>query len=261
MQTEIERASKTIKFRCLFFSSIFSVVLGLGVYLVNVNALLATANGSDLFLGVPSGALIGAIIGLLAGYLSSDSGERITAKLTNFDLTAGIDVVAAQNAGIIRVVGVGQSITTVQPTFENLTNVEIGLILPIGVYFQSTGDHQNMVAREQRVFSVGRHESHTLYVAASCINANRPIPTENESFSGIEMVAPSVKSFLDNATELEEMAIQCGVWALTDNLTGDEISSRLFVEGPRGNRIPAINDHNIQIAKRVLQDLQLSNSL
>jgi len=83
-----------------------------------------------------------------------------------------------------------------------------------------------MVSRKTYIFVVEPNAMRKIAVAAACINAGLPILKENDRFSGVRIVPRDLARFLEAAEEAQPMVVQCGVWALTDNMSGFDVTTR-----------------------------------
>jgi len=98
-------------------------------------------------------------------------------------------------------------------------------------------------------------------VLATCINAFAPIPSENDYFRGVSRVPAEVRNFLSHAEQLSSMAVQAGVWTLTDACTRATVRSRLVSKDHSGNKSYAISYEDIDTAEELLDHLEISHHL
>jgi hypothetical protein len=179
---------------------------------------------------------------------------------------AYIDVVYLHKLGLLYAKGSGQTITEISAKIINRVNQPLHVLIPHGTYFVSVGNYQNMATRKKYKLSLKPLATHEITVPASCINANLPIPGENDHFSGVARVSKNAARFLEATDNEDAMVIQAGVWAITDNYTREQIKSHLrlrrtYLDSFRSEEIPAVSDEQIDKAKIILNRLGISNYL
>jgi hypothetical protein len=118
-----------------------------------------------------------------------------------------------------------------------------------------------MVTRRVYEFDLHPMDERHISVPASCINANLPVPSDRDSFSGVARVSSSVAKFLEAAEGEDAMTIQAGVWALTDGYSRNQVKTHLVAQDQYGNRRPAVSDRNIDRAKAILDGVGVRNRL
>ena len=190
--------------------------------------------------------------------------ERIAAlnqKAQQLSLTQEYDLIDLYKMGFLKTFAIGQSITHVKAELVNLTNRDIRIKINPGTYFVSGGEHQNMVVRNQRKINLPANTTDDILVAASCINADRPIPTQQDRFQGLARVPDSLQRFLDHASHLDPMVVQAGVWAITDQYTERDIRNHLVNQDQFGISGSAISRGQIEEARRLLNDLNINHNL
>jgi hypothetical protein len=174
---------------------------------------------------------------------------------------SGIDLVFLCKRRFVRATATGQSITSISAKLENLLPKKLHVVIPVGTYFLSSGNHQNMVARKEQVTTLLPLSSQQVFIDASCINASRPIPGDTDVFSGVERISGDLARFLLAAGDAGPMVVQAGVWALTDGYTGYSVKTRLVARDQNGNTRPAVTDSEIVEARRILKSLGIRNNL
>lgn len=136
--------------------------------------------------------------------------------------------------------GTGQTITDIKAEIQNSTDKRLKVVIAPGTYFVSTGSHQNMVTRSDHRFTLPPQDTKRINVPASCINAELPIPSEEDMFHGVAKVSDQLVRFLENARGEDAMVVQAGVWALTDGYSGYQIQNKLVAQTPSGHRHSAV---------------------
>ncbi len=171
------------------------------------------------------------------------------------------DVVLLYRKGLISAKGTGQSITDIRAAITSRVTLPLKVRIPHGTYFVSSGNHQNMVTRQVYEFSLAPQDTRSISVPATCINANLPVPSDNDRFSGVAHVSTSVSKFLEAAEGEDAMTIQAGVWALTDGYSGDQVRTHLVARDQYGRTRQAISDQQIDRARGILDRSGLSHRL
>lgn len=155
----------------------------------------------------------------------------------------------------------GQTITQINAEVHNLTDKRLRVIIRPGTYFVSSGDHQNMVIRTEHRFLLYQQETERLHLPASCIDAELPIPGEDDGFSGVAKVSEDLTRFLERSSGEDAMVIQAGVWAITDGYSQDQIQDKLVARSSRGDTRPAVSGDQVARARRILNELRIRNYL
>jgi hypothetical protein len=57
------------------------------------------------------------------------------------------------------------------------------------------------------------------------------------------------------------MAVQGGIWALTDRYSGTDAQNHLIVQDQYGNRRQAVTNEDLEEARRILQELGIRSRL
>jgi hypothetical protein len=202
---------------------------------------------------------------------------------------AHTDIVVLYKKRLITVEGKGNSISKISAFIESRVTVPLKIYIPLGTYFVKSGDYQNMVTRTEYEFELDPRWGKHISIDASCINANRPIPTSSDKFRGVARVPEKLSRFLVEAAAEDDMTIQAGVWAITDRYTRRDLESRLrrrkrmdlrehmeaqsranmtaSILGRSAHQMPvdddgpAISDRQIDRAKALLDKLGIKNRL
>ncbi|VAX09271.1 hypothetical protein MNBD_GAMMA26-360 [hydrothermal vent metagenome] len=182
-------------------------------------------------------------------------------RLFNINEDEVYDVYYLSKLGLVEGFGTGQSITTIFGVVNNLSTKKLQVRMMPGTYFKSTGEHQNMASTVEYSFVLNPLNGQHIEVKATCINASRPIPSATDSFEGLGVTSKKVRRFLQKAHGEDSMTIQAGVWACTDNFSGDQIKKHLISSDTQGNRFSAVSDGNIQRARSILDELNISTNL
>ena len=118
-----------------------------------------------------------------------------------------------------------------------------------------------MVTRKEFLFKIDPNGTRFINVPASCINAGLDIPSKKDSFRGVKKVPGHIRKFLRETDGCSAMMVQAGVWALTDDLSGEEIKRRLTNRDSSGRRYNSINDYDIADARQVLARMGIQSRL
>ena len=161
----------------------------------------------------------------------------------------------------VTVEGTGQDITKVKIRIVNNTNKALKVSVPPGLYFVSTGNHQNMVTRKEYTFIIAAKSANEISIDAACINAVRPIPNKNDKFKGVARVSSDLARFLEASQGTGAMIVQAGVWALTDGYTAREIQTHLVSRDQYGNTTAAVSMDDIVKAREILNSLGIKHRL
>lgn len=187
--------------------------------------------------------------------------EKLTAKAAGLDPNQTHDLLILHDRGFVRARATGQSITQIYGEVENLIDKSLRVVIKPGTYFVARGNHQNMVTREEYTVTLSPCSTKSVSIDASCINAGLPIPQKQARFYGVRRVSDKVARFLEASSGADAMTVQTGVWALTDNYTGEQVKRHLQVRDRYGNTRQAVSDENVREARRILRDLGISNRL
>jgi len=193
--------------------------------------------------------------------LSKDQIDALNKKAQQLSPVQEYDLIDLYKMGFVKAFALGQSITHVKAELINISDRDIRIKINPGTYFVSGGNHQNMVVRNHRKITLPANTTDNILVAASCINADRPIPTQQDKFHGLDRVPDKLQRFLDHASHLDPMVVQAGVWAITDRYSENDIRSHLVNQDQFGTRGSAISRGQIEEARRVLNDLNIPHRL
>lgn len=186
---------------------------------------------------------------------------RLTARAATLDDSQEYDLVEMSEEGFVRVIATGSSITEVYAQAESRVRKKLRLVVRPGTCFISSGSHQNMVARQEHHFELYGCSTHRFTVAAACINADRPIPGEADRFRRVKQLSGNVARFLEAAKSVHPMAVQAGVWAITDGYSKADVQSRLIARSSLGATGPAVSDAQVAEAARILDALGVRHRL
>jgi len=186
--------------------------------------------------------------------------KRAAKWRASFSETQQYDLLDLVKYGFVTARATGQTITGITAELNNRTDRRIyGLISP-GTYFIASGAHQNMVIYGTNRFVLYRNETKRIVLPAACINATRPVPRDKDSFTSVAKANRALALFLERAGGQDPMVIQAGVWAITDDYSAAQIQ-RTLVTTVQGHKQPAISLAQIAAAKRILNELHISNRL
>jgi hypothetical protein len=187
--------------------------------------------------------------------------KRFIAESSEVSAEQEHDLFALDSKGIVRAWGTGQTITSIYAEVENLTKKKLRVTIRPGTYFVATGEHQNMVVRREYKFDLGPSSTRSVAVDAACINAARAVPGKNHGFSGVRRVSDDLARFLEASRNASPMAVQAGVWSLTDGYTGAQVQAYLWSTDQHGNRRQAVSGADISEARRILNSLRIQHNL
>jgi len=187
--------------------------------------------------------------------------ERLTALAADLDENETHDLLFLHERGFVRARGSGQSITRIYGEIENLIDRKLHVIIRPGTYFVASGNCQNMVTRREYAFTLYPTSVQNVAIDAACINADLPIPSKDNRFRGVRRVSDDLARFLEASMDADPMTVQAGIWALTDNYSGEDVKNHLYVQDRDGNRRQAVNDRNVAEARQILAQLGIRSRL
>jgi hypothetical protein len=187
--------------------------------------------------------------------------EKLTAKAAELNEDEEYDLFFLHKKGFVRAKATGQSITDIYADVENLIRKKIRVIIKPGTYFVASGNHQNMVTKREYSFTLYPLDTENIGVGAACINADLPIPEKTDRFYGVRKVSSDLARFLEASKHEDSMTVQAGVWALTDNYSGNDVKEHLVSRDQHGNTHQAVSDYNIEEARRILNELKIRHNL
>jgi len=187
--------------------------------------------------------------------------DVLTAQAADLAEGAEVDLFTLHQRGLVSVQGTGQSIQQIYAKIDNQIRKRLLVVIKPGTYFVSAGNHQNMATRREYRLYLSSCGSQNVAIDAACINAGRPIPGQRDRFEGVQRVSPEVAHFLQATERSDPMTIQAGVWALTDQMSGQQVMSRLVLVDQQGNRRQAISAGNVTEARQILSRLGIVNRL
>jgi hypothetical protein len=118
-----------------------------------------------------------------------------------------------------------------------------------------------MATTEEYTFVLSPCSTRRLGFNAACINASRPIPGAGDSFHGIRKVPDKVARFLEISKGIDPMAIQAGVWTLTDNYSRSEVIKHLVTRDVFGKTTYPITHYHCDRAAIILDEIGISHRL
>ena len=186
---------------------------------------------------------------------------KLTAKAAKLNEDEEYDLLFLNKKGFVRAKATGQSITDIYADVESLMRKKLRVVIKPGTYFVATGNHQNMVTKREYSFTLYPLDTENIAVGAACINADLPIPEKTDSFYGVKKVSSDLSKFLEASTHEDSMTVQAGVWALTDNYSGNDVKERLVSKDQYGNIYHAVSDYNIEQARSILNKLKIRHNL
>ena len=187
--------------------------------------------------------------------------NRRTAKAVDLREDETYDLIFLHERGFVRARATGQSITEIYAKVENLIRKKLKVVVKSSTYFLSSGSHQNMVTRTEYTFTLWPCRTQHLGIQASCINAGRPIPGQNDRFYGVAQVSDDLARFLEATQDTDPMVVQARVWAITDGYSAHDVQTRLVARDQYGNTRQAVSAAQIAEARRILNRLGISHKL
>nr|VFJ57113.1 MAG: hypothetical protein BECKDK2373B_GA0170837_106319 [Candidatus Kentron sp. DK] len=187
--------------------------------------------------------------------------DKSTAKAAKLSEDEEHDVFYLHKKGFVRAKATGQSITDIHAEVESLIRKKLRVVIKPGTYFVASGGHQNMVTKSKYVFTLHPLDTENVKVSAACINASLPIPETTDRFYGVKKVSTNLARFLEASTHEDPMTVQAGVWALTDNYSGQQVKEHLVSMDQYGNAHQVVSDYNIEQARRILNKLKIRHRL
>lgn len=180
----------------------------------------------------------------------------LTEKAARLDTSCQQDLIDLSKQGFVRVRARGVDITAIDVRVENRTRRAFKIRVSAGTCFIGSGRYQNMAARREEKFALPALDGYPCRLPVVCVNADRPIPTENNVFSSVRPSPADLTRFLERSAREDPMVAQAGAWALTDHYNGAQIQARL----QRGGS-PAISELQILKAKAILDELGITHAL
>jgi hypothetical protein len=171
------------------------------------------------------------------------------------------DILALWQSRVVTVTAKGRSITEIYVNITSRLERPIKAVLSHGTFFCSKGIHQNMVIRKEVPFLLRPLSVKYMTVPATCIDAERPIPSGKDCFKGVRKVSPRVEQFLRESDGCSSNVVQAGVWAITDGYSREQIKRRLVRTSSGGRVIASISDSDITMAKALLSRLGIPSNL
>lgn len=187
--------------------------------------------------------------------------KQLTTRAAHLPANEAHEVTYLVSSGFVKIHATGQSITQLNSVLKNRLNRQLRVVIRQGTLFVADGKHQNMVARETCKVRLQPCSKEVIRIPVACVNATRTIPGQRSQFQGLGFATTDLARFLEASSGHDAMTVQAGVWALTDRLTGNEVRHRLRLTSNNGQVHQAISERNIDEARRILEDLCLSNCL
>lgn len=171
------------------------------------------------------------------------------------------DLVLLHERGFVKARATGQDITCIHAKLENMLNRPVRVLVKAGVYFHSSGAHQNMATTKSYEVDLQPGETREIAIDATCINADRPIPGTEDYFEGVFYVDRDEARFLEASRGRDRMTVQAGIWAITDQMSRFQVKERLVSRDSGGDESHPIEDKHVDEAKSILNRLKIHNYL
>ena len=131
------------------------------------------------------------------------------------------DIYSFTEKGAVQTVIIGKSIREVALIVSNQTNSQLIINVPFGVYFAAnSGNVQNMAVTKELSIKIDPAVTQTFFVETACMNIDKDIPQNGDSFSLKLLNAgdPLIKLLqtLSDKNSRYEVA-QTAIWYLLDN--------------------------------------------
>ncbi len=187
--------------------------------------------------------------------------EKLTNRARELIEDEAYDLVFLQERGFVNARGIGESITKIHASVQNMIDRTVMVEVTLGTYFVARGSHQNMATRTPYRFTLRPLCEATLTLDAVCINAAKPIPGAKNRFNGVRKVSEDLVRFLNASRTADPMTIQAGVWAITDNYSSQDVQARLVETDNHGRIWQAVSVENVAEARRLLDELGIRHRL
>ena len=142
-----------------------------------------------------------------------------------------VEIITLSENRLVKVRVTGESMFGVQASVSNRSGHPLKVRILLGTHFVSSGRFQNMVARKEYEFDLGRRTTQHISVATSCMNAKLRAPSSRDQFVGIARASEELNRFLQAAVHEDALTTQVGVWAITDGCNREMLLSRLRARG------------------------------
>lgn len=166
-----------------------------------------------------------------------------------------------QEQECIRIVARGRSLTRLEARVTNLLETPLDVEVHPGTYFVAEGAHQDMVIIEKVNLRLPSRGSYDLTLRVACMRAKRPVPRPKDTFERVAEADEGIRRFLEASVGLSPMAIQAGVWTLTDRYSRADVQSRLTIADLWGRVSSAVTDEDLDRASQVLDGLWIPHGL
>jgi hypothetical protein len=171
------------------------------------------------------------------------------------------DLLFLQEHECIKVVAKGKSITRLEARLTNLVETPLDVVIHPGTYFVADGAHQDMVIIEKVHLRLPPGASYDLTLRVACMRAKRCVPRARDGFQRVAQANDEIRRFLDASDGLSAMAIQAGVWSLSDRYSRADVQTRLTIADLWGRVSSAVTDEDLDQASRVLDGLWIPHGL
>ena len=182
---------------------------------------------SEKYLAKPTLDLIDEFISRFPGHKDIDKAYKLREEFAG-------DIYAMIQKGSIAAISVGESVMRNVVQIQNKTDMRLEVTIPFGTYFAAnSGNVQNMLAREEKVFFVKPNQTGILYIDTVCMNIYKDIPGEKSYFTVdmLEQNSPLIAflKILDENAVSYEIA-QAAIWHILDNPGKEAILGALVYE-------------------------------
>lgn len=178
-------------------------------------------------------------------------------------IDGGYDLLYLVKRKFVSITAWGLNINAINLWVYNNIEHAMSIYVRPGTILTTNKPFQNMVVTYGKVIHVAENGLNSLnldnYLNAACAQAYEPIPTKNDKFEKLTF-DKTLHEFLKlaNNYELEFMTLQAGVWAITDNLSEEQLLSRLESNNQDTN---VITYDNIMQAAKLLSELNIQCSI
>lgn len=178
-------------------------------------------------------------------------------------INGGYDLLNLVKRNFVTVTAWGVDISAINLWLFNNIEHEMSVYVKPGIILTTNKPFQNMVITYGKLIHISENGFNSLNLdnrlSAACAQAYEAIPTKNDKFEKLTFNETLYKFLsLANKYELEYLTIQAGVWAITDNLSGEQLLSRLQSNNNSSN---IITYDNIRQASKLLSELKIRCSI
>lgn len=171
----------------------------------------------------------------------------------------GLNINDAINQGLLRILSItGKGLYSAQINLEQIGDQfnKIEILIPLGAALVSKGEHQNMVVRDDTFVEL--YQIANVEVPVTCLEFFKKVPTELDSFSGIEQATHLVRIVLEIARKVNSSSFitQLAIWLTVENVPPEMVtittrrrSRRIYRDGRYYPIVEGLDDPTIDERK------------